>query len=376
MPVRRSAPVVAVLLTVLLTPVPARADDAPPALPTATDTCTGPSPVTSTATPWASGTLAAPSIWPLTRGDGITVAVLDTGVSAAAPALAGAVRPGTDVVTGGSADTDCRGRGTALAGIVAARPQSGAGVIGTAPDATILPVRITDSKDKLTPATLTAGVKAATSANVDVILLAAGVAVPDQALHDAVEAAADRDILIVAAVNGTAPTAAAPDPPIWYPAAFGTVLAVNAFGLDGAPGAVPDEAGTDLTGPGAGAWSIAPRGTGHYTVAGAGVAAAYVAGAAALVRAYHPGLSQAEVRDRLIATAQQPAAQLDAYAAVAGVVPAAPPPRPGAGAPPEIPRSPVTRSDAIPAALVGLGALAVTGAAFAVVLTRRRLRDA
>ncbi|UVS79704.1 S8 family serine peptidase [Actinokineospora sp. UTMC 2448] len=69
---------------------------------------------------WAQDRLSPERAWPLTTGGGV-VAVISTGVSATAPALAGAVLPGTDLA-GGRGDQDCSGHGTFLAGLVAARP--------------------------------------------------------------------------------------------------------------------------------------------------------------------------------------------------------------------------------------------------------------
>jgi len=98
--------------------------------------------------------------------------------------------------------------------------------------------------------------------------------------------------------------------------------------VDGEVVGAPASAGVDLSAPGAAAFSIAPTGPGHYAVSGNAVAAAYVAGTVALVRAYRPQLHQAEVRDRLKHLAEpasggpdpaQGAGTVDAYAAVAAV---------------------------------------------------------
>ncbi|MEU7958530.1 S8 family serine peptidase [Micromonospora humida] len=350
----------------------------PPALPATAGRCVGPSPVTVREAPWALRLLAPQTSWPLTRGAGVVVAVVDTGVSAAAPALAGAVRPGADV-TGGRADSDCAGRGTALAGIVAARPAGDGGPTGIAPDAEILPVRITDANRRISPARLAAGIRLATTAGADVILVAAGVTSATPELTDAVGAAVARDILVVAAVTDRGGENGG-DPPVGYPAGFPTVLAVNAVGVDGAAGPVAADAGTDLAAPGAGL-GIAPRGSGHYRVGGAPVAAAYVAGVAALVRAYHPGLSQAEVRARLERTAI-PApgggptpgvggGTLDAYAAVAALAPRqGDPPVPVAAGPLVVPIAAGPSRAARVAGLTVLGALVVALLVAAATLTR------
>ncbi|WFE61214.1 S8 family serine peptidase [Micromonospora sp. WMMD712] len=379
---RAGVGVVGLLVSVgVLATVPARAAEAdqPPPLPQAAGTCVGPSPVTARETPWALRHLAPQASWPLTRGAGVVVAVLDTGVSAAAPALAGSVRAGADV-TGGRADSDCAGRGTALAGIVAARPTGDAGPTGLAPDAEILPVRVTDANRRISSARLAAGIRLATAARADVILVATGVATGTAEMARAVQAAADRDILVVAAVDDRG-QGGGTGPRVGYPAGYPTVLAVNAVGVDGAPGPVAADAGVDLAAPGAGL-GIAPRGSGHYTVGGAAVAAAYVAGVAALVRAYHPDLSQAEVRARLERSALPApgggpdrgsgAGVLDAYAAVAALAPRqADVPVPVAAGPVAVPARPAPSRAVRVAGLTLLGALVVTVLVAAATLTRR-----
>ncbi len=361
-------------------PTGAAAAGEPPPLPATAGRCVGPSPVTVRETPWALRLLAPQAGWPLTRGAGVVVAVVDTGVSAAAPALAGAVRPGADV-TGGRADSDCAGRGTALAGLVAARPTGDGGPTGIAPDAEILPVRITDANRRISPARLAAGIRLATTAGADVILVAAGVTTATPDLADAVRAAVARDVLVVAAVTDRGGENGG-DPPVGYPAGFSAVLAVNAVGVDGAAGPVAADAGTDLAAPGAGL-GIAPSGSGHYRIGGAAVAAAYVAGVAALVRAYHPGLSQAEVRARLERTAipggGSPrgvgAGTLDAYAAVAALAPRqGDPPVPVAAGPVVVPAAPGPSRAARVAGLTVLGAFVVTLLVAAATLTRRGSR--
>ncbi|MFI7609290.1 S8 family serine peptidase [Micromonospora sp. NPDC049366] len=279
----------------------------PPALPRVTKGCLGPSPTVVETPPWAVRRIGPSAAWPLTRGDGVVVAVIDSGVSAGATGLSGAVRSGTDVTRSGAGNRDCFGRGTALAGIVAARPTTGSGFVGVAPGAAILPIRVVNAKGEVPDGALAAGIRAAAAAKADVILIGFGTETPDADLRRAVREAVSRDIVLVAAISGEKATGTTQAPAPWYPAADPDVLAVGGFDLNGAPTEeAPPSAGVDLLAPGAGAVSVAPQGPGHYSVAGSSVAAAYAAGAAALVRAYHPDLSQAEVRHRLELAAEHP----------------------------------------------------------------------
>jgi subtilisin family serine protease len=134
--------------------------------------CAAASTTVARAVPWAQQRLAPQRVWMLTRGQAVTVAVVDTGVSRSAPALAGRVLAGKDVLTGGPGDDDCAGHGTFVAGLVAAGQLAGTGFAGVAPDARILPVRVTDQAGDVHPDVLAAGVTAAVDGGGTVIAVA------------------------------------------------------------------------------------------------------------------------------------------------------------------------------------------------------------
>ncbi|MGW0436571.1 S8 family serine peptidase [Micromonospora sp. NPDC003197] len=361
---------------VVVTAPPAAAD--PPALPQVTAGCVGESPTMAATAPWAVSRILPSAVWPLTRGKGIVVAVIDTGVSSSSVALRGAVLRGTAVVGSGTADRDCYGRGTALAGIVAARPVTGSGFVGVAPEATILPIRVIDAEGKVPPGAIAAGIRAATAANADVVLLGIGTPAPDAELRDATREAIARDLVLVASVSDGSGSTGTTRPAPWYPAAYPDVLAVGGVDTNGVPTEEsPPEAGVDLLAPAAGAVSVAPQGNGHYAVSGPAVSAAYAAGSAALVRAYYPTLSQAEVRRRLELTAEHPLGEwptpavgygtLDLYHALTALEPARTPlpsriaplrPLPTAG--PTDPTKVIAAS--LAASMVGLAGLAYLAA--------------
>ncbi|MET7424489.1 S8 family serine peptidase [Dactylosporangium sp. NPDC005555] len=324
---RAGAVCVAVGLTAGLSTVPAAADDAPPALPSTSNGCVGPSPVRDSGRmSWPVARMAPYQTWPLSRGSGVVVAILDSGVSGGAAGLGGAVAAGPDVVTGGSGQSDCLGRGTALAAIVAARPVAGTGVVGMAPEATVLPVRIIDAQRKVTTKAIVDGINAAVDAGADVVLLGTGDVTDSAALRGAVARATGRDVLVVAPVNDGSSAFAGQPPPVWYPAAYPEVLAVGGVGADGQATTLSGKGSEpDVLAPGVNAVVPGPSGDGQYTVGGSAIAAAYAAGAAALVRAYQPELRAAEVAQRLVVTAERPphavAGTVDAYAAVSTLEP-------------------------------------------------------
>lgn len=285
----------------------------------------------SHATPWPQRTLDFRRAWPLTRGAGITVAVVDTGVDGKQPFLQGAVLPGIDVKNpgGGAANSDCDGHGTFVAGIIAGRPLPGFGFAGVAPDAMILPVRQANSTTDGNETTLANGIRAAVNAGAQVINVSIVTAQPAQDLARAVQYALARDAVIVAAAGNDFNQGNG----VQYPAGFPGVLAVGAVDSTGQRASFsetgPDIAivapGANLLGPGAG-------GPGLVTATGGtSFATPYVAGVAALVRSYYPRLTAAQVIRRIEATADHPPGALpdpqlgwgevNPYAAVTAVLP-------------------------------------------------------
>ncbi|MGW5642792.1 S8 family serine peptidase [Saccharopolyspora sp. NPDC003752] len=265
--------------------------------------CAAPADEVSEARGWALQRLAPDRVWGLTRGDSVQVAVVGTGVSAASPALAGAVLRGADLTGGGAADDDCSGRDTFVAGVIAARQLPGTGFTGVAPGARIFPVRVTNDPSKVDPGKLAAGIRLAadSGARVIAISVATPAATPD--LRAAVTYAGSRDVLVVAASDVDVDEEAVP-----YPAGFPESLPVVGVGENGS--AADSAARPTLVAPGSQVVSIAPRGSGNVTATGGGIAVGFVAGAAALVRDYYPGLTAAQVRHRLETTADHPSTAL------------------------------------------------------------------
>jgi subtilisin family serine protease len=147
-------------------------------------------------------------------------------------------------------------------------------------------------------------------------------------LDAAVAYAESRNALIVAAAANDAQSGN----PRTYPASIPTVLAVGAVGPDDQRSAFSESGSfVDVAAPGSDVVGIGPRGPGQLTGSGTSYATAFVSGVAALLRAYRPGLTVAQVRHRIEVTADHPAgivpnAQVgwgvvDPYAAVTAELP-------------------------------------------------------
>ncbi|NUL07803.1 type VII secretion-associated serine protease mycosin [Streptomyces lunaelactis] len=266
---------------------------------------------------WGLDALDTAQAWNTTEGKGITVAVLDTGVDDSHPDLAGSVLPGKDFI-GFGAQRGSRAwarHGTAMAGIIAAHGHGSGredGVLGIAPEAKILPVRVilegTDKareKARNTRGTaLAQGIRWAADQGADVINLSLGddseSAHPEAGEDAAVQyALAKGSVVVASAGNG-----GEKGDHISYPAAYPGVIAVTAVDRNGTHAAFSTRRwyatvsapGVDIV--------IADPDRNYYQGWGTSAASAFVSGAVALVRAAHPGLAPAQIKKLFADTAR------------------------------------------------------------------------
>src|SRR5690349_14586965 len=260
-----------------------------------------PVPGTPTEAPWAQARLGAGHLAGLATGDGITVAVIDSGVDRANRAL-GKVLVGGDLLDPtGDGRLDCVGHGTAVASLI------NGDVYGLAPKATVLSIRVTEQEevDGTTvgrtsgSAGLATAIRRAVDQGARVINLSLVSYTDNAQVRAAVEDAVAHDVVVVAAVGNRA----AEGNPTPYPAAYDGVLGVGAVGMDGRRLA-GSQIGryVDLVAPGA---QIVAAGVpdGFTVREGTSFATPFVAAAAALVREYRPELTAAQVVDRLLTPA-------------------------------------------------------------------------
>jgi membrane-anchored mycosin MYCP len=314
------------LVTVILAAVtvPVAAGPAPAA---AAPRCANPvAPAESvTDVPWPQRRYGVDGLGVLSTGAGVTVAVVDSGVDTTNPQLRGQVLKGFDGLdTGGDGRLDCVGHGTAVASIIAARPRQGMGFRGLAPGTRILPVRISEqqviegreSGRTVSAARFASSIRWAVDHGAGVINLSVVLYQDNPAVRDAVAHAFDRDVVVVAAV-GNLHENGDPRP---FPASYDGVLGVGAIGADGVRQPFSQIGSyVDVVAPGGGVLTANPV-RGHKTQSGTSYAAPFVAATAALVRAYRPDLSAAQVEARIVATADPAPAGTGEAGYGAGVV--------------------------------------------------------
>ncbi|MFG2914750.1 S8 family serine peptidase [Kitasatospora sp. NPDC048298] len=281
-------------------------------------------------TPWAQAFLRPEAAWPLSRGAGVTVAVVGSGVDPASGVLGERLLPGPREYGTGDSTRDCVGHGTFLAGLIAARHQDGTGFAGLAPEARILAVAVTDDTGNTTPALLAKGIRDAADAGARIIASALPLPAGDSTLDDALRQAETKGVLVVAPATPDQGGATLPSAPPQVltvaalapgggAAATGTASGTGAgtasgtsVGIGPGGGAGPGAAGArvDLTAPGEAMMSTGPAGKGYFTGSGPSFATAVVAGTAALLLGHRPDLDPAHLRERLEATAYHPGTAL------------------------------------------------------------------
>ena len=215
------------------------------------------------------------------------VAILDTGVDATHPDLAGRLLPGMSSVDGVAADTDPNGHGTWMAGIVAAETDNGEGIRASPVSRVrVLPVTVLGADGTGLDSDIVEGIVAAVDAGADVILMAFSAPGYSSALQAAVDYAWAHDVVVVAATGNegsTAPT---------YPAGDRGVIGVTATdrddllapGSNSGPAAFMAAPGVDIL--------TTDAGGGYRSISGTSAAAAEVAGAAGAPARDRPGRRQ------------------------------------------------------------------------------------
>lgn len=253
-------------------------------------------PTAPTAPQFWIGQLGLERAWTISEGAGVTVGLVDTGVDAADPDLAGAVLSGAEFPDLGNGATDTQGHGTTIALLIVGQGRTmGSGTLGVAPRAKILPARLSGAANDADDA-----IRWVVDHGAKVINLSLGnISGHSEAYDPGLRYAQEHDVVIVAAA-GNART----DRGVVSPADRPGVLAVSAVdkaGLFDANVSVEGSA-VSIAAPGA---EIATSRKGEMRpTSGTSQATAIVSGVVALIRAKFPDLTATETVDQLAKTAK------------------------------------------------------------------------
>ncbi len=271
------------------------------------------------------------AVWPVADGTGQVVAVLDTGADLDHPDLGAALwrNPaeipgngvdddrdghvddvhGVDLVNGDGDPSDDEGHGTHVAGIIAAQ-RNGEGVVGVAPGARLMIVKVLDAKRRGTADVVGAGIRYALAHGATIINTSVNADGDDPTLDQALAAARAAGVTIVASAgNDNRDLDLQPS----WPASSSddNVVAVAASDQHDLLAAFSNfgRKSVDLAAPGVGIASTGNDG-GYELRDGTSMAAPEIAGALALLQSAAPGASQAALRAALLSTAHRPAGLL------------------------------------------------------------------
>jgi thermitase len=295
---------------------------------------------------WALRATRARSAWLATLGDGVPVAVLDSGLDLSNPDMAGSLWTNPDEVPANEIDDDGNGfvddvhgadtvgwdgdpsdglgHGTAVASVIGARGDNGFGLSGMAWNARLMPVKVLHDNGWGTTATMIAGLRYALDEGARIVNMSLNGSARSRALDEAIQQAETRGVLVVTSAGNDGRNR---DRVPSYPASERSPSVITVASADRAgalaPGSAFGRSSVDVAAPGDEILT-SDLGARFARRSGTSFAAAYVTGAAALLAAAHPDASAPRLRAALIASsrrggrvdAQVAGGELDAAAAL------------------------------------------------------------
>lgn len=242
--------------------------------------------------------------WDYSRGEGIVIAILDSGAALGHEDLVHKLVPGYNFVSGNHLPYDDHGHGTFVASIAGAETNNSVGIAGVAPLARIMPIKVMASDGFGSYLAIADGIRYAVDNGAHIINLSLGGPNPSIFLEDACAYAFNKGAVIVAAAGNNGST-------VLYPAAYDDYcLAVAATDAnDQRPSWSNHGPAVDVTAPGASVWGAKydpgdPQKLNDYgRDNGTSFSTPMVSGAAALLLAYKPYLTNVQIMSLIKYTA-------------------------------------------------------------------------
>ena len=256
-------------------------------------------------TPWGIDKIDAEIVWPTgNNADTIKVGIIDTGISKDHPDLKANIKGGVNTIRPQKSWNDDNGHGSHVAGIVAALNNS-SGVVGAAPLADLYAIKVLNANGSGYLSDVIEGIQWAVAKNMRVVNMSLGTGSDILSMRDAVIAARNAGVVVVAAAGNSGGS-------VLYPAAYPEVIAVSATDQDNQSAWFSSYGPeVDLAAPGVSIYSTY-KSSNYATLSGTSMAAPHVAGATALLLSTPVGTydannngnwDPAEVQTKLQATA-------------------------------------------------------------------------
>jgi subtilisin family serine protease len=272
---------------------------------------------------WVLDAVSAPPAWPTTRGQGATVAVIDSGVNPDVSDLAGSVITGPDLtgVHTPPGNPNWGVHGTWMASLIAGHGHDGggSGIEGVAPEAKVLSIRVVTDRhdpgystyehesDSRVQAALAQAITYAIKHRVNVISMSLGYGDPSTVVRMALQSALDHGIVVVASSGNSgnsAPVRTTGQAPYSFPADYPGVLGVAAVSQSGSAARFSsDNLSVQVAAPGVNVPAQGRDGQ-YWLVSGTSPACALTAGVATLIKARYPGLAPALVVQAITSSTQ------------------------------------------------------------------------
>ncbi len=229
---------------------------------------------------WNITAFELPKAWAFSMGEGVTIAVLDTGADLDHPDLNENLLPGRNFVTPSAAPEDDNGHGSHVTGILVAE-NNDIGVVGVCPRAKVLPVKVLDKKGNGNLISVAEGIRWAADQGVDLITMSLGSPMKVQQVRKAIQYAASKNVVTFCAAGNAGNTKE-----IFYPANYPESISIGAVDENFTRASFSNTGSNlDFMAPGVDIFSTVPDDW-YATLSGTSMACPFAVGVAALMLSY------------------------------------------------------------------------------------------
>lgn len=225
--------------------------------------------------------------WEITQGEGIVIAVLDTGCDLDHPDLVNNLLPGYNCIKPGTPPEDDNGHGTHIIGVLVAENNQ-IGMIGVCPKAKVMPIKTLDEEGNGNMLNVSNGIRWAVDNGADFISMSLGTPVPVAEVRKAIQYAHNKGVITFVAAGNSFITAGTciNTKDVFYPAAYPETIAIGAISKDFCRADFSNVGkNLDFMAPGVDIYSTVP-GDWYAKMSGTSMAQPFACGIAALVKSF------------------------------------------------------------------------------------------